>query len=98
MRDQYIDEQSLKELNQQLNYARTRLKEDARSRFQQLQRARASSPDIGMLTATLNSPTLTNLRAPQAAVLNKSPNWRPNSAQCIQALKTRKRAKMNSIG
>ena len=70
-KDEYIDQQSLKELNQQLNYARTRL-EDARSRFEQLQHARASSPDLGMLTATLNAPTLTNLRAQQATVLEKA--------------------------
>ena len=69
-RDQYVDEQSLKELNQQLSYARTRL-EDARARFELLRRARASSADIGMLTATLNAPSLTNLRAQQTAALEK---------------------------
>ena len=69
-RDQYIDEQSLKELNQQLSYARTRL-EDARARFELLRRARASSADLGMLTATLNAPSLTNLRAQQTAALEK---------------------------
>ena len=69
-RDQYVDEQSLKELNQQLSYARTRL-EDARSRFQQLQRARASNADLATLTATLNAPTLTNLRGQQTAAQEK---------------------------
>jgi uncharacterized protein involved in exopolysaccharide biosynthesis len=69
-RDQYVDEQSLKELNQQLSYARARL-EDARSRFEQLKRARASSADLAMLTATLNIPTLTNLRGQQTAALEK---------------------------
>jgi len=69
-REQYIDEQSLKELNQQLSYARARL-EDARARFEQLKRARASSAELGMLTATLNIPTLTNLREQQTAALEK---------------------------
>ncbi len=69
-RDQYVDEQSLKEINQQLSYARTRL-EDARARFELLRRARATSADLGMLTATLNAPNLTNLRAQQTAALEK---------------------------
>ncbi len=69
-RDQYLDEQSLKELNQQLSYARARL-EDSRARFEQLKRARASSAELGMLTATLNIPTLTNLREQQTAALER---------------------------
>ncbi len=69
-RDQYVDEQSLKEINQQLSYARTRL-EDARARFELLRRARATSADLGMLTASLNAPNLTNLRAQQTAALEK---------------------------
>ena len=69
-REQYVDEQSLKELNQQLSYARTRL-EDARARFELLRRARAPGADLGMLTATLNAPSLTNLRTQQTAALEK---------------------------
>ena len=69
-RDQYVDEQSLKELNQQLSYARTRL-EDARARFELLKRARTPGADLGMLTVTLNAPSLTNLRARQTAALEK---------------------------
>jgi hypothetical protein len=42
-----------------------------RARFELLRRARASSADLGMLTATLNAPNLTNLRAQQTAALEK---------------------------
>ncbi len=69
-RDQYVDEQSLKELNQQLSYARTRL-EDARARFEQLKRVRGANVDIGSLAATLNAPGLNNLRAQQTAALER---------------------------
>jgi uncharacterized protein involved in exopolysaccharide biosynthesis len=55
---------------QQLSYARTRL-EDARARFELLRRARAPGADLGMLTVTLNAPSLTNLRTQQTAALEK---------------------------
>lgn len=64
-RELYVDEQSLKELNQQLNYARTRL-EDSRSRYEQVQRARHSEADIAAIAASMNLATLTALRGQQS--------------------------------
>lgn len=64
-RESYIDEQRLKELNQQLTYARTRL-EDTRSRFEQAQRAARSDTELAAIAASMNLVTLNALRAQQA--------------------------------
>lgn len=69
-RDAYVNEQSLKELNQQLTFARARL-EDARSRYEQVQRARRSDGDVSAIAATLSLATLTSLRSQQAEALQK---------------------------
>ena len=69
-KDQTVDEQSLRDLNQQLTYARTRL-DEAQSRFDQYQLARSSDAQLGALVATLNVQTLTNLRAQQSAAQEK---------------------------
>lgn len=69
-RELYVNEQSLKELNQQFNYARARL-EDTRSRYEQVQRARRSDSELAAIAASLNLATLTALRSQQADALQK---------------------------
>jgi uncharacterized protein involved in exopolysaccharide biosynthesis len=69
-REAYIDEQSLKEINQQLTFARTRL-EDARSRYMQAQRASRSDADVAAIASSLNLSTLTSLRSQQAEAQQK---------------------------
>lgn len=69
-RDQYVDEQSLKDLNQQSTYAHARLVA-AQSRYEELRRARASGADLAALAANLNNATLTNLRSQQAEARQK---------------------------
>jgi len=69
-RDSYIDEQRLKELNQQLTYARTRL-EDMRSRFEQAQRAARSDTELAAIAASMNLVTLNALRGQQAEASQK---------------------------
>jgi uncharacterized protein involved in exopolysaccharide biosynthesis len=64
-RDTYMDEQRMKELNQQLTYARTRL-EDTRSRYEQAQRARRSDTELAAIASGMNLVSLNNLRAQQA--------------------------------
>lgn len=65
-----VDEQSLTELNGQLTLADARL-EEARSRFEQVPASRGPGADIATLAATLNIPTLTNLRNAQTEALQK---------------------------
>ncbi|WP_036286652.1 GumC family protein [Methylosinus sp. PW1] len=69
-RDSYIDEQRLKELNQQLTFARTRL-EDTRSRFEQVQRAAHSDTELAAIAANMNLMTLNALRGQQAEAAQK---------------------------
>lgn len=69
-RDSYIDEQRLKELNQQLTFARTRL-EDTRSRFEQAQRAARSDTELAAIAANMNLTTLNALRGQQAEAAQK---------------------------
>jgi hypothetical protein len=64
-RELYADEQRLKELNQQLTFARTRL-EDTRSRYEQAQRAHRSDADLADIAASMNLMSLNNLRSQQA--------------------------------
>jgi uncharacterized protein involved in exopolysaccharide biosynthesis len=64
-RELYADEQRLKELNQQLTYARTRL-EDTRSRYEQARRAHSSDGDLADIAASMNLMSLNNLRNQQA--------------------------------
>ncbi|MBG0811310.1 GumC family protein [Methylosinus sp. H3A] len=69
-RDSYIGEQRLKELNQQLTFARTRL-EDTRSRFEQAQRAAHSDTELAAIAANMNLMTLNALRGQQAEAAQK---------------------------
>jgi uncharacterized protein involved in exopolysaccharide biosynthesis len=69
-RDQYVDDQTLKDLNQQLTFAEARL-EDARARFEEHQRARENEVELAALAATMSLPTLTNLRASQTEALQR---------------------------
>jgi succinoglycan biosynthesis transport protein ExoP len=64
-RELYADEQRLKELNQQLTYARTRL-EDTRSRYEQARRAHSSDSDLADIASSMNLMSLNNLRNQQA--------------------------------
>jgi uncharacterized protein involved in exopolysaccharide biosynthesis len=64
-RELYVDEQRLKELNQQLTFARTRL-EDTRSRYEQARRGARSDADLADIAASMNLMTLNNLRNQQA--------------------------------
>lgn len=69
-RDSYIGEQRLKELNQQLTFARTRL-EDTRSRYEQAQRAVHSDTELAAIAANMNLMTLNALRGQQAEAAQK---------------------------
>ncbi|BGE84173.1 MULTISPECIES: GumC family protein [Methylosinus] len=64
-RELYVDEQRLKELNQQLTFARTRL-EDTRSRYEQARRGGRSDADLADIAASMNLMTLNNARNQQA--------------------------------
>ena len=64
-RELYVDEQRLKELNQQLTFARTRL-EDTRSRYEQARRGSRSDADLADIAASMNLMTLNNARNQQA--------------------------------
>ncbi len=66
----YLDDQTLNDLNRQLTIARARL-EDTRSRYGQVKAAQNDSSQISVVAATLDIPTLTNLRAAQTDVLQK---------------------------
>ena len=66
----YLDDQTLNDLNRQLTIARARL-EDTRSRYEQIRAAQSDSSQLSVVAATLNIPTLTNLRSAQTDVLQK---------------------------
>ena len=67
---EYLDDQTLNDLNRQLTLARARL-EDTRSRYQQVRAAQNDSSQVSIVAATLEIPTLTNLRSIQTDVLQK---------------------------
>jgi uncharacterized protein involved in exopolysaccharide biosynthesis/Mrp family chromosome partitioning ATPase len=68
--EQLVAEQQLKEMNQQLTVARTRV-EEARSHHEQIQAARAHGGDVGAIAIELNLASLTPLRAQQAEARQK---------------------------
>jgi uncharacterized protein involved in exopolysaccharide biosynthesis/Mrp family chromosome partitioning ATPase len=69
-REQLVAEQQLKEMNQQITVARTRV-EEARSHYEQIQAARARGGDVGAIAIELNLASLTPLRAQQAEARQK---------------------------
>jgi uncharacterized protein involved in exopolysaccharide biosynthesis len=70
MRDQTVTEQQLRDMNQQITVARTRV-EEARTRYDQIQAARGRGGDVGALAVGLNLPSLGALRAQQAEAQQK---------------------------
>jgi uncharacterized protein involved in exopolysaccharide biosynthesis/Mrp family chromosome partitioning ATPase len=68
--EQLVAEQQLKEMNQQITVARTRV-EEARSHYEQIQAARAHGGDVGAIAIELNLASLTPLRAQQAEARQK---------------------------
>lgn len=69
-REQTVTEQQLKEMNQQITLARTRL-EEARAHYDQIQAGRGRGGDVGALAVSLNLPSLAPLRAQQAEAAQK---------------------------
>ena len=69
-REQTVTEQQLRDMNQQITLARTKV-EEARSRYDQIQAARTRGGDIGAIAIGLNLASLTPLRAQQAEARQK---------------------------
>jgi uncharacterized protein involved in exopolysaccharide biosynthesis len=69
-REQTVAEQQLKDMNQQITLARTRV-EEARAHYDQIQAARNRSGDVGSIAVSLNLPSLSLLRAQQAEARQK---------------------------
>lgn len=69
-RTETVNEQQLKETNQQLTLARVRA-DEARARYDQVQQARRSGGDLSQIVEMLNVPSLVNLRAQQAEAAQK---------------------------
>jgi uncharacterized protein involved in exopolysaccharide biosynthesis len=69
-RDQTVAEQQLRDMNQQITVARTRV-DEARSRYDQIQAARNRSADVGAIAVSLNLPSLSLLRGQQAEAKQK---------------------------
>ena len=69
-REQTVTEQQLKDMNQQITVARTRV-DEARSRYDQIQAARSRSADVGAIAVSLNLPSLSLLRGQQAEAKQK---------------------------
>ena len=69
-REQTVTEQQLREMNQQITLARTRL-EEARAHYDQILAGRGHGGDVGALAVSLNLPSLAPLRAQQAEAAQK---------------------------